>query len=51
MRRNQVAARECNIAMMEMDDDHQAMNIKEHQIVTEPIKRLEEILLDDSKPD
>ena len=51
LRRNQVAARECNTAMMEMDDHHQAMNIKEHQIVTEPIERLEEILLDDSKLD
>ena len=27
------------------------MNIKEHQTVTEPVERLEEILLDDSKND
>ena len=27
------------------------MNIEEHQTVTEPIKKLEEIPLDDSKPD
>ena len=26
------------------------MNIKEHRMVTEPVERLEEILLDDSKP-
>ena len=27
------------------------MNIKEHQIATEPVERLEEILLDDSRKD
>ena len=27
------------------------MNIEEHQTMTEPIEKLEEILLDDSKPD
>ena len=48
---NQVAAHECYIAMMEMDDHLQAMNIEEHRTVTEPIEKLEEILLDDSKPD
>ena len=48
---NQVAARECYIAMMEMDDHLQAMNIKEYQIMTKPIEQLEEILLNDSKPD
>ena len=48
---NQVAARECYIAMMEMDDHFQAMNIEEHRTVTEPVEKLEEILLDDSKPD
>ena len=26
------------------------MNIEEHRMMTEPVKRLEEILLDDSKP-
>ena len=46
-----MAARECYIAMMEMDDHLQAMNIEEHRTVTEPVERLEEILLDDSKPD
>ena len=51
LRENQVAARECYIAMMEMDDHLQAMNIEEHRTVTEPVERLEEILLDDSKPD
>ena len=48
---NQAAVHECYIAMMEMDDHLQTMNIEEHRTVTEPIERLEEIPLDDSKPD
>ena len=51
LRENQVAAHECYVAMMEMDDHLQAMNIKEHCMVTKPIEKLEEILLDDSKLD
>ena len=46
-----MAAQECYVAMMEMEDHLQAMNIEEHQTVTEPVERLEEIVLDDSKPD
>ena len=45
-----VAARECYIVMLEMDDHLQTMNIEEQRIVVEPAERLEEILLDDSKP-
>ncbi|XP_030933646.1 uncharacterized protein LOC115959413 [Quercus lobata] len=48
--RNQVAACECYVAMMEMDNHLQAMNIEEHQTMIEPIERLKEILLDDPKP-
>lgn len=48
---NQVAVRECYIAIMEMDDHLQAMNIDKHRTVTKPIERLEEILLDDSQND
>ena len=48
---NQVAARECYIAMMEMDDHLQAMSIEEHQTMMEPAENLEEVLLDDSKLD
>nr|XP_023923129.1 uncharacterized protein LOC112034548 [Quercus suber] len=48
---NQVAARECYVAMMEMEDHLQAMSIEEHRSMTEPVERLEEILLDDSVPD
>ena len=40
LRGNQVAACECYIAMMEINDHLQAMNIEEHQMVTEPIERL-----------
>ena len=51
LRRNQVAARECYIVMMEMDDHPQAMNVEEHRMAIEPVEKLEEILLDDSKLD
>ena len=51
LRGNQVAARECYIGMMEMDDHLLAMNIEEHGTRTEPVKELEEILLNDSKLD
>ena len=50
LHRNQVAAHECYVAMMEMDDHLQATNIEKHQMVIEPAERLEEIVLDDSKP-
>ena len=40
LRGNQVAARKCYVAMMEMDDHLQAMTIKEHQIVMEPVENL-----------
>ena len=43
-----MAARECYIAMMEIDDHLQAMNIEEHQTTTEPVEKLEEVLLNDS---
>ena len=48
---DQVAACECYIAMIEMDDHLQATNIEEYRMVVEPFERLEEIRLDDSKPD
>ena len=48
---NQVATRECYIAMMEMDDQLQAMCIEKHRMATEPIEKLEEVLLDNSKLD
>ena len=45
---NQVAAREFYMAMMEMDEHLQAMNIEEHRTATEPMDKLEEVFLDDS---
>ena len=48
LRGDQVAARECYIAMMEIDDHQQAMNIEEHRTTMEPVEKLEKVLLDDS---
>ncbi|XP_030958498.1 uncharacterized protein LOC115980385 [Quercus lobata] len=46
-----MATRECYVAMMEMEDQVQALNIEEHRMVTEPIEKLEEITLNSSNPD
>ena len=43
-----MAARECYVAKMEMDDHLQAMSIEEHRTTTEPVEKLEEVFLDDS---
>ena len=48
LRGNQVAARECYVVMMEMDDHVQAMNIKEHRTGMELVEKLEKVFLDDS---
>ena len=48
LRGDQVAARECYVAMMEIDDHLQAINIEEHRTATEPVEKLEDMLLDDS---
>ena len=45
-----MAARECYVAMMEMDDHLQALNIKERKVVIEPTKDLEEFPFDDNVP-
>ena len=45
-----MASRKCYVAMMEMEDQVQALNIEEHRTVTEPVEKLEEILLDSSDP-
>ena len=36
--------------MLEMDDHLQTMSIKEQRVVAEPVERLEEILLNNSRP-
>ena len=51
VRGDQVVARECYIAMLEMDDHLQTMNIEEERAVVEPVLGLEEILLDNSRPE
>ncbi|XP_075670202.1 uncharacterized protein LOC142639965 [Castanea sativa] len=49
LRRDQVAACECYVAMMEMDDHLQAMSIEERWAATEPVERLKDVFLDDSQ--
>ena len=51
VRGDQVVARKCYIAMLEMDDHLQTMSIEEQRAVSEPIEGLEEILLDISRPE
>ena len=48
---DQIAACECYMAMLEMDDHLQTMSIKKQRTGTEPVERLEEISLDGSRPD
>ena len=49
--KDQVAACECYIAMLEMDDHLQTMTIEEQRTIVKPVEGLEEILLNDSKPE
>ena len=50
LRGDQMAARECYIAMLEMEDHQQTMCIGEQRTVAEPVEELEEVILDESKP-
>ena len=45
-----MAARECYIAMLEMEDHQQTMCIGEQRTMAEPVEELEEVLLDKSRP-
>ena len=47
VQRDQLAARECYLAMLAMDEQVQTMNIEEKRIVAEPIEALESIPLDE----
>ena len=51
VRGDQVATRECYIAMLEIDDHLQTMCIEEQRIVAELVEGLEEVLLDDVSPE
>ncbi|XP_075662883.1 uncharacterized protein LOC142632330 [Castanea sativa] len=48
---DQIAARECYIAMLEMDNHLPAMCIEERWAVAEPIEGIKEVRLDDTKPE
>ena len=50
LRGDQVAARECYIAMLEMEDHQQTMCIGDQRTMAEPVEELEEIILDESRP-
>ena len=45
-----MAARECYIAMLEMEDHQQTMCIGEQRTIAEPVEELEEVMLDESRP-
>ena len=47
---DQLAARECYLVMLAMDEQTQTMNIAERRTVAEPTKALEEIPLDEDNP-
>ena len=51
LREDQVAAYECYIAMLELEDYQQTMYIGEQQTAVEPVEELEEIILDESRPE
>ncbi|XP_065630950.1 uncharacterized protein LOC136068151 [Quercus suber] len=50
LRGNQATARECYIAMLEMEDHHQAMCIEEQRTVAEPAEEMEVVILNESEP-
>ena len=48
---DQVATRECYIAMLEMEDHQQTMCIGEQRTTAESVEELEEITLDELRPE
>ncbi|XP_065626086.1 uncharacterized protein LOC136066154 [Quercus suber] len=48
---DQLAAKECYLAMLATDEQIQAMNIEEKKVVAEPFEVLEDIPLDDNNPE
>ena len=50
LRGDQVAAHECYIAMLEMEDHQQTMCIGEQRTTTELVEELEEVFLNESRP-
>ena len=49
LRGDQVAARECYVAMLEMEDHQQTLCIDEQRTITESVEELEEVMLDGSR--
>ena len=50
VRGDQLAARECYLAMMALDEQVQTMSIEERRFVAEPTKVLEDIPLEEGNP-
>ncbi|XP_065622631.1 uncharacterized protein LOC136064616 [Quercus suber] len=48
---DQLAARECYLAMLAMDKQVQATNIEEKRVVAEPAEELEDVSLDETNPE
>jgi len=48
---DQVAVHECYIVMFKMDNHLQTMCIEEHRMVAELVEGLEEVILDDARPE
>ena len=46
-----MAVRECYISMLEMDDHQQTLCIEEQRAIAESIEDLEEVTLDELKPE
>ena len=46
-----MAACECYIAMLEMEDHQQTMYIEEQQTIAKLVEELEEVTLDESRPE
>ena len=51
LRGDQIAPRECYIAMLKMDDQLQTISIEEQRTGVKPVERLEEIPLDSFRLD
>ena len=50
LRGNQVAARECYVAMLEMEDHQQTMCIGEQRTIAKLVEELEKVMLDELRP-
>ena len=48
---NQIVTRECYIAMLEMEDQQKTMCIGKQRVLAKPVEKLEEVRLDDTRPE